>query len=78
MNLDAVTGAELIIKAYDQRSNDQLMQRWLIGGYDKELSFEDFKEKLVAHRVTDNKTNDEILEDVKEILITFNEKVVKE
>ena len=71
------TGSKLIIKAYEERTNEQIMQRWLIGGYDKELSFVDFKEKLVTYKVTDNKTNEEILEEVKEILLTFNEKVVK-
>lgn len=77
MNITIDSGIKLITKAYEGRTNERLMERWLIGGYEKEISFNDFRDKLYTHRTSTNKTDDEILEDVRGIIKTFNEKVVK-
>lgn len=70
MNLDIDTGIELIKKAYEQRNEDLLMQRWMLH-YQHEISFEEFKTRLGATTVQDNRTEEEILLEVKEILDFF-------
>lgn len=70
MNLDIDTGIELIKKAYEQRNEDLLMQRWMLH-YQDEISFEEFKTRLEAGAVQDNRTEEEILLEVKEILDSF-------
>lgn len=71
MNLDIETGIELITKAYEERANDLLMQRWMLH-YQNEISFGEFKNKLGAVKVNNNKTEEEILGDVKNIIDNFN------
>lgn len=72
MSLDIDTGIELIKKAYEQKNEDLLMQRWMLH-YQHEISFEEFKTKLGATTVQDNRTEEEILLEVKEILDSFKE-----
>jgi len=43
--------------------------------YQGEMSFQDFKDKMVSHRTKDNKTEEEILKEVKDIINTFNGEV---
>jgi len=74
LNLDIGTGIELIKKAYERKTEDLLMQRWMMH-YEKEISFDEFKEKLMIYRNNSNKTTDEILTDVKDIISSFNQEV---
>lgn len=74
MALTIDSGVELLKKAYESRTEDLLMQRWMLH-YEGEISFTEFKEKLMVHRTNTNKTEEEILTDVKDIIDTFNEKV---
>lgn len=70
MNLDIDTGTELIKKAYEQKNEDLLMQRWMLH-YQHEISFEKFKTRLGTGVVQDNRTEEEILVEVKGILDSF-------
>lgn len=70
MNLDIETGTKLIRKAYEERTHDLLMQRWMLN-YEREMSFTEFKNKLMAGKIQDHKTKEEILSSVKEILDSF-------
>lgn len=63
-------GMELIKKAYEERMNDILMKRWIIH-YEKEMTFDEFKEKLKKRQVKDNRSKEEILEEVEDILISY-------
>lgn len=74
MALTIDSGVELLKKAYESRTEDLLMQRWMLH-YEGEISFNDFKKELMVHRTATNKTEEEILTDVKDIIDTFNEKV---
>jgi tRNA G18 (ribose-2'-O)-methylase SpoU len=74
MNMDIIYGIKLINKACENRMYEQLEQRWIIGGYDKEMSFSEFKDKLIIHRSNISKTDEEILLDVKNIINDFNKK----
>ena len=74
MALTIESGFELLKKAYESRADEILLQRWILH-YENEMSFNDFKKELMVHRTTINKTEEEILTDVKDIIDTFNEKV---
>lgn len=74
MALTIESGFELLKKAYESRADEILLQRWMLH-YEGEISFTEFKEKLMVHRTNTNKTEEEILTDVKNIIDTFNEKV---
>ena len=63
-------GMEFIKKAYKKRMNDILMKRWIIH-YEKEMTFDEFKEKLKKRQVKDNRSKEEILEEVEDILISY-------
>lgn len=63
-------GMEFIKKAYEERMNDILMKRWIIH-YEKEMTFDEFKEKLKKRQVKDNRSKEEILEEVEDILISY-------
>ncbi len=66
--MDFEVGIELISNAYRKKSDEDLYLRWLIG-YEKTMGFEEFKNKLTANTVKpDNRTEEEILSNVKEIL----------
>jgi len=64
----------LLIKADYKKNENLLMQRWVLH-YQGEMSFQDFKDKLVSHRTKDNKTEEEIFKEVKDIINTFNGEV---
>lgn len=74
MDLSIDYGIKLLRKAYESRADDLLMQRWLLH-YQDVMSFQDFKDKVISHSTVDNKTKEEILEEVKDILDTFNGEV---
>ena len=71
MGLDVEDGFELIKKAYEQRNEDLLMQRW-INGYQSEMGFEDFKAKVTVKQ--DTRSKEEILGMVNNIITSFNER----
>lgn len=77
MNFTMEDGIKLIVRAYEERTNERLIERWIFGGYDREINFNEFKDRLIMHRTSTNKTDEEILIDVKNIIDTYNEKVVK-
>lgn len=70
LDLSLVDGFRLINKAFEERQNEQLYQRWIMG-YDKEMAFDEFKEKLTKRKVDESLTEEEILEDVENILNEF-------
>jgi len=70
MALPMEQGIELISKAYEERSNDILMQRWIIH-YEKEISFDEFKEKLKTRPIKDTRSKEEILDEAENILVLF-------
>jgi len=74
MELSVNNGIELFRKAHESRTDDLLMQRWVLH-YQDEMSFQDFKDKLITYRTKNNKTEEEILIDVKNIINTFNGEV---
>jgi len=74
MDLSIDNGFKLLRKAHESRTDDLLMQRWVLH-YQGEMSFQDFKDKLVSHRTKNNKTEKEILKEVKDIITTFNGEV---
>lgn len=47
-----------------QRVDDKVFQRWVTGGYDREMSLDEFKAKLTPHKV---RSDEEILDEVYEI-----------
>jgi len=64
----------LLIKA-DYKNNENLLrQRWMLH-YQGEMTFQDFKDKIVSHKTKNNKTEEEILKEVKDIINTFNGEV---
>lgn len=70
MKLPMEQGMELIHKAHEERMNDILMERWIIH-YEKEMTFGEFKEKLKKRPIKDNRSKEEILEEVDGILKEF-------
>ena len=54
---------ELLIYRHKQNIEDKIYDRWVIGGYDKEISLDEFKQKLTGtKKETNNKeeTNNKI------------------
>ena len=70
MNLDIDTGIKLIRKAHEEHANDLLMHRWMLH-YESEMTFDEFKNKLMVGHIQDHKTEEEILKSVREILDSF-------
>ena len=68
LDLDFKTFIELVNKALQQKQEDILIQRWI--PYQSEISFMDFKDKLikVKHTTKDTRTGKEILDQVENIL----------
>ena len=64
----------LIIKAINKKTENLLIQRW-ITNYETEMSFDEFKDKIMSSNITDNKTDEEVLTEVKDIINTFNKEV---
>ena len=70
LDLSVDDGVRLINKAFEERNNERMYQRWIMG-YDKELTFADFKNKLTVQKIDETLTEDEIMEDVEAILNQF-------
>ena len=64
-------GMELVHKAYEMEDEKKMFRRW-IAGYDREMSFNEFKNKLGSEKQSygphAEKTEKEILNEVKAIL----------
>lgn len=65
MDMEPFEALSFIDYAHEKRSEDMLYQRWIVGGYHFEMSFPEFKERLMPKP---EKPEQEILEDVKRIL----------
>lgn len=75
MNMPFRDGYKQMIKAYEEHNEERLFDRWL-SGYEKEMSFEEFKKELMKGTKSDrevdrSKTEDEIMEQVEEDLKLF-------
>ncbi len=60
-------GTRLIKFAYDKNIEDKLFLRWVVG-YQTQMTFTDFKENMYSASKVDNRSKEEILADVKDIL----------
>lgn len=70
MQIDYEFGFELILQAKKETAEEMLYQRWLLG-YEKVMSLDEFKNKVLKLSVQNpkkNETTDEILDKVKGIL----------
>lgn len=71
LKCDFETGLEIICKAYEKTNEEKAYQRWIVG-YEKEMSFSEFKQELMRSArmtvSTSNMTEKEILANVKTIL----------
>jgi len=47
LNFDFEFGIEVINEARRKKLEEDLYQRWIIGGYEKEMKFSDFKKQLM-------------------------------
>lgn len=70
LNYEFETGFDIIRKAYEKRLEEDMQRRWLIGGYEKEMSFSEFRQKLIGAvaPAQKEKTEKEIFEKVRKIL----------
>lgn len=62
--MDAV---KLINRAYEKLTEDKLFTRWIIN-HESRISFNDFKDLLLNKIEKDNKTSEEILDEVAELM----------
>lgn len=69
MTMDFVRGIEIFNKAKSEINEKKLFDRWLIGGWEKEYSFDEFKDMITTQTSTEtDMTEDEILNKVEKIL----------
>ena len=54
--------------AYEKQNDELLYQRWIVGGFQHEMSFFNFKERLKPIKI---QSETEILEDVNNIIRMF-------
>lgn len=71
MSMDYQQAIKLIKKAYQKNADDKLFIRW-ITNYESSISFDDFKNRLNAKVENDNRTSDEILNEVQEWMKLYN------
>lgn len=62
--MDFLDGFEVIQEAMKQRQNEQLYMRWIYGGYDKNLSFSQFCERMQTAARAEDETPEDILNKV--------------
>jgi len=71
-SLEIAEAMEQIYTAIQQDNEEKMLLRWITGGYERIMSFTDFKEKLNTYtdnnQTFDARTETEILEDVRNIL----------
>lgn len=77
MSLPVESGIKLIRKAYEGRTHDLLMKRWL-NHTDGSISFDEFKRVLEKSRIKaekrkidESKTKEEIMKEVEETLSSY-------
>lgn len=63
-------GYELLKEAIDYEHESRLFMRWVVG-YQSTTTFEEFKNTLRQKTISDNRTSDEILEDVSKLIGRF-------
>lgn len=68
MEMEPIEALSFILYALKKRDEDLLYQRWIIGGFHFNISFNDFKLQLMPKV---DKPDAEILADVKAILDEF-------
>lgn len=68
MNAPIGEGCALICRALDARADEWLMTRWIVGGYERVMSFDQFRDKLQGAQKVDTRTPDDIFGDVADIL----------
>lgn len=68
-NLDLQDGIDHLSYIYEQRAEEQLMQRWIVK-YQDQMGYDEFKQQMTQgiRNSSDNRTSEEILEGVKAIL----------
>ena len=63
-------GADLILQAINADKEEMIMNRWLIGGYERYgVSYQEFKNKIIS--ANDNRTSKEILKNVENLLENY-------
>lgn len=67
MSMDYQQAIKLIKKAYQKNADDKLFIRWIIN-HESRISFNDFKDLLLNKIEKDNKTSEEILDEVAELM----------
>ena len=73
MNLEYMIAVKLITKAVEKITDDKLYLRWIINH--EHVRYDEFTKLLKQQQVTINKSEEEILNDVKSIIDTFNKGV---
>jgi len=68
MSLDYVDAAKLITKAREEMLEEKLFNRWVADFHTQE-SYEDFKARIIKRK--DERTSDEILKEVSDIIKMF-------
>lgn len=66
-----VEGIEIITTAQRANNDEKLFMRWVFS-YQTAMTFDDFKAKLQNSNIEDNRSEEEILDSVKDILEKFN------
>lgn len=61
----------LINKAFETITDDKLYMRWIIN-HANSIGYKEFKDTLINRQKSDNKTEEEILAQVSDIINTFN------
>lgn len=67
MSMEYLTAIKLIKKAREQIVEDKIYARW-IANHDSTISFDEFKNRLIHKSENNNKTGDEILDEVAEMM----------
>lgn len=66
-----VEGIEIITTAQRANNDEKLFMRWVFS-YQTTMTFDDFKAKLQNSNIEDDRSEEEILDSVKDILEKFN------
>lgn len=73
--MDYIKGFKMVQKAAEMHQEERLFQRW-IAGHQKEISFDEFRDKLYALvNKPPDKSEEEIFKAVADIIDTFNKGV---
>lgn len=64
LSIDFEDGCELINVAIEAHNNEMITRRWLIGGYEKAMSLQEFKANIITP-VAPQQSKEEILTEVR-------------